>query len=345
MATIIEVVGSREQVVSREDPSYPLKFQVFGDDCFDDAVVRAKVEATIPAYVGTMVYQRYQLHDKGAGNWDVDVYYGRKYPRTPGSLYIHFDYTTEKVRTFTSLSSQYFPALKDPNQVRPDGGYASSDFQSSINFFNAINVKDSGNKRRVEGVEVEDPAFSFTITRLFGPIFPLTQTFISNLKSLRGRVNSDVVKFKVLVGQGVPQGFTPSTPGPPATNSPMTPPAQPSVATTQDPIEFIFQPGELQFHGATGGIDEDTYQEIVLRFSSYENIDFINDFVPNCAGIPNVVKKGFQYLWVAYDENQDSVPGGSGVGGAGGSNRMVPMPRQVNIEDVYRSSPLMPLFS
>lgn len=323
MATLIEIVGSREQLVSTEDPSYPLKLQVFGEDCYDDNVVRTMVEAYIPAFfitgAGSLPFQRYQLHDQGAGNWLVEVYYGRKYPRKPGALYIHFDYTTEKFRTFTSLSSKYYPALKDPNQVKPATGYASTDFQSTINFFKSINVKDSGGKRRVEGVEVEDPAFNFTITRLFGPNYPLTQTFMDNLKALRGKVNADVVQFQVYLIQGITPGY----------------------------ITFYFQPGELQYHGATGGLDEDTHQEVVMRFSSYENIDFVNNFVPNYAGIPNVVKKGFEYIWVAYDEDRDTVtvPGGSGVSGPiGNSGRVVPKPRQVCVETVFREAPLSPLF-
>lgn len=296
-------------MVSRENPSYPLKLQVFGDDCFDDAIVRSLVQAYVPAFIGTMVFDRYQLHDKGAGNWDVDVYYGRKYARTPGDLYIHFDFTTEKFRTFTSISSSYYPAPVTLGTTSP--------LQDTINFFNAINCKDSGSKRRVEGFEVEDPAFNFTITRLFGPEFQLNQSYVNKLKQLRGKVNQDTVAFTVLVGGGL----------------------------FQSAITFTFQPGELQYHGSTGGIDEDTHQEIVMRFSSRENITFGTGGIPNCAGIPGVVKKGFDYLWVAYEEQKDdvTVPGGSGP--IGNSGKIVPRPRQVNVEKVYLSADLMPLFS
>lgn len=305
MATLIEVVGSREQVVSKEDPNYPLKLQVFGDDCFDDAVVRLQVEAYVPAFIGQMVFQRYQLHDQGAGNWLVDVYYGRKYARAPGDMFIHFDYTTEKVRTFTSYSSTYFPAPVTLGTTSP--------LQTAIQFNNCINVKDSGGKRRVEGVEVEDPAFNFTITRLFGPGFPLSQSFIDSLKFLRGKVNETKLTFTVNL----------------------------RTATAYGPITFVFNPGELQFHGATGGIDEDTHQEVVMRFSSYENINFGTGGIPNCAGIPGVSKDGFDYLWVAYDEAQDDVT----VAGIGNSKRIVPRPRQVCVERVFLRASLFPLFA
>jgi hypothetical protein len=306
MGTIIEVVGSREEVVSKEDPSIPLKYLVFGDDTYDPLVVKLLVQGVIPAFIGQMVFRDYRMHDQGAGNWLIEAYYGRKYPRKPGDKYMHFDLTTEKVRTFTSYSSNYFPALTNPTLSGANG----SDFFPTIPFYGAVNVKDSGSKRRVEGVEVEDPAFAFAITRIFGPDFPVTQTFVDNLKALLGKVNSDTITFGINVYTG---------------------------GSTSDTIVMTFQAGELLFHGASGSFDEDTHQEVVMRFSSYQNIQFGTGGIPNCAGVPNVYKPGFDYLWVAYAEEQASLTGGSGW--------MVPKPRQVCVEQVYLHAPLTPLFT
>lgn len=96
----VEMVGSRETVVSVDGPSQELLFTVYGST--DDVEIRAAIEAELqPTIVlasnffgaRTLVIQSYQIRDKGNGVWDGTAKYGLREPRKTGDLILSFDGT------------------------------------------------------------------------------------------------------------------------------------------------------------------------------------------------------------------------------------------------------------
>jgi len=80
----------------------------------------------------------------------------------------------------------------------------------------------------------------------------------------------------------------------------------------------FFQPGEVLFLGASGTQRGDEKWEITFKFACSEN--FNNLSIGNISGIN---KKGWQLVWVYYNEAVES-------------EVLLKKPQQVNVEDVYR---------
>jgi hypothetical protein len=159
----------------------------------------------------------------------------------------------------------------------------------TLNFNNAINV---GKDKKVAGVDVEHPKCSFTVTRVIPQAY-MTQNY-----------------FELLF------------------NRPESPVNGDTVTIWSQGIRINFRPGELLFHGATGGFRESDW-EFVLKFSYSKNL---TNYTFN--GITGIVKDGWDYLWPYQLEEVSSA----------GAKAIIPVTRQVNVERVYRRAPLQPLF-
>ena len=293
MPGIFEIVGSRGHTVSLspDENVRPLHYRIYGTD--DDTVARQLVETTIPAFYDGQRFNRYQLTHEGNGLWMVEVTYGRKKPTS----FLKFDFDTagEKTKLTQSLHSDYYPALD-----------ASGQPQETIDFKNAINVQRSAGKTKVEGVDVGVPAFGFTVSQTFGPETPMDSDFIGLLDTCSWHINNDVIDVTITG------------------------------------IELHAEPGELLFQGATGSqksggnivlaeIGPELEGEVALKFAKSPNItlNMPIELDPTKPGL--VVKRGWDFLWVAYEEDDSG-------------DVIVPTIRQVNVDVVFPSAALSALF-
>ncbi|HMN39746.1 MAG TPA: hypothetical protein PKE29_02805 [Phycisphaerales bacterium] len=83
-----------------------------------------------------------------------------------------------------------------------------------------------------------------------------------------------------------------------------------------------FQPGEVLFLGASGsrrGTDPDDDWEITFRFAASPNASGIS-----VGSISGISKKGWEYLWVRYADQEDT-----------GSHAIVKRPVAAYVERVY----------
>jgi hypothetical protein len=168
MPVIIEKYDSRESNVGIENPSVDLLYVVDGTE--DDVVVRATVEATVPAIYAGLVFQNYRIAHQGGGLWEVSVRYGKKEPKQPGESSFSFDTgggTTHITQSLETVAS-YAPSGEDP----PD-------------FKGAIGV----NNDSVEGTDITIPVYNFKETHYI-PIALITPAYKATLFYLTGKVNA-----------------------------------------------------------------------------------------------------------------------------------------------------------
>ncbi|MGE3806553.1 MAG: hypothetical protein AB7K24_17950 [Gemmataceae bacterium] len=270
MAQIIEKFDSREQTVSEDNPVVDLRYVVTETE--DDAVVRSLVEATIPAFYNSKPFQSYRIVHLGGGVWEVEVRYGKKEPKQPGDWSFHFDTSGGSAKIFQSLNTTAYVAPGD----------------DEIDFQGAIGVTDDGGTRKVEGVEITVPQFSFTATRTLSN--PINPAYLNALEQKTGKVNSDTVILLV------------------------------------DDVSYTFLPGELKFENATGGKKSSEDWEITIKCSAARNRTGIQ-----FGDITGVAKKGWEYIWVYYEDAEDT-------------NTLVKKPRQVMVEQVIEETTLGELF-
>jgi len=281
MTAIIELVGSREKTVGVENPSVTLRYTVAG--ATDDAVVDALVQATVPAFYNGLPFQSYHATDQGNGVWSVEVAYGRRAPRSLGSIKFAFDTTGEKIKQKYSLATASGPYV-------PAGA-------AVIDFKGGINVKKSGEKTEVEGVEITIPKFAFTLETI--TTNPPLGSFVNNLFLKTGTVNSD--DLTITVNTGLPP-----------------------------PLTIDVKTGELLFVGATG--QEQAVENGIPTFQITQRWEFSpNQVGLTIGGITDIVKRGWDYLWVSYEPEVSN-------------NKFVQKPRQVNVDQVYRMTSHADLF-
>lgn len=100
------------------------------------------------------------------------------------------------------------------------------------------------------------------------------------------------------------------------------------VGRTNANAFLSFAAGELLFVGASGSrrAKQDDW-ELTFKFDASPNISDIT-----IGDITGISKLGFDYLWVAYEADEDD-----------DAKIVKPQPRQVNVERVYRSADFSPL--
>ncbi|GIW91248.1 MAG: hypothetical protein KatS3mg109_1680 [Pirellulaceae bacterium] len=172
MPTIFERATSRQTSVGPEHETVDLLYGVKGTE--DDSVVRALVEATIPAFFQGLLFQEYRLEHLGGGVWDVVVTYARKEPKETGESTFSFDTSggTQKITQSLQTVGKHAP----PGEIAPD-------------FHGAINVTSDS----VEGVEITMPVYNWTET-WYLPDSQVTPTYKANIFALTGRVNNAVFR-------------------------------------------------------------------------------------------------------------------------------------------------------
>lgn len=120
----------------------------------------------------------------------------------------------------------------------------------------------------------------------------ISQEYINQLHQLASHVNSDVVTLNI------------------------------------DGVKFTFQPGELKFKGAEGAKRNGFGDwEITLNWEASPNRQDIT-----VGTITNIIKDGWDYLWVRYQTTTDDT-----------TNALIQTPQYVYVEEVYPRSPLGPL--
>jgi hypothetical protein len=251
MPVIIEKYDSRESTVGVENPSVDLLYVVDGTE--DDAIVRATVEATIPAIYAGLVFQNYRIAHQGGGLWEVSVRYGKKEPKEPGESSFSFDTgggTTHITQSLQTINS-YAPPGEDP----PD-------------FKGAIGV----NNDSVEGTDITIPVYNFKETHYI-PIALVTPAYKAALFYLTGKVNAAPFKG--------------------------------------------FAPGEVLFQGASGSQRGQEDWEITFSFAASPNATGLT-----VGDITGIEKKGWEYLWVRYQDAEDA-------------DVLVKQPAAVYVEQVY----------
>jgi hypothetical protein len=92
-------------------------------------------------------------------------------------------------------------------------------------------------------------------------------------------------------------------------------------------VEITFAPGELLYLGATGSLKYQGEAEITLKFVGEANVTGLT-----FGGITGVAKKGHEYLWVYTDQTE-------------GATKLIPTPRQVNVERIYPTAALSGLLA
>lgn len=245
---IIEKFDGRETTVGIDNPPVDLIYVVDGTE--SDAVVRATVEATIPAMYAGLVIQNYHIAHQGGGLWEVTVRYGKREPKQPGESSFSFDTGGGTTHITQSLQT----VAKYPEDA-PD-------------FKGAIGV----NNNSVEGTDITIPVYHFKETHYI-PVPLVTPVYKATLFALTGKVNAAPFKG--------------------------------------------FAPGEVLFLGASGSQRGQDDWEITFSFAAS----------PNATGLPigditGIDKKGWEYLWVRYQDVEDE-------------NVLVKQPAAVYVEQVY----------
>jgi hypothetical protein len=210
-------VTVREKFDSRsgDDEQIDLLFVIEGTN--DDAVARAALAAEAPTTFNGLVRQKPSIEPLGENLWDGRVRYVKdsyEQPQTGDSAF-SFDTTggTQHITQSKANIAKYAPS----GQTAPDFG-------------GAIGVTHDN----VEGVDITVPVFAFNKTRYIDPS-DMTQSYITALYALTGKVNSTVLNIDV------------------------------------DGVTLTFQPGECLFLGATGGKRKQDDWEINFRFAGSPN--------------------------------------------------------------------------
>lgn len=302
MAIILEASNSQE-VQGKPGETTPdsaiLRFHLF--DCFTEAEAHLLVEAEVPAYFRRLPIQDYRLMPKGAGAYDAEVNYAKKEPRKAGTITLNFDTGEQTVKLTHSLKSTYYGKPDEPI-IGADGrqeldGNGNPRFRKfpKKDFHNAINVRTKNGKHTIEGTEIRTGNYAFTVTRVFGADeTKFRDKILGALESTAWHINRDD-----MVGVQI-QGILHNWPA-----------------------------GCLLFQGATGSIGGDGQPEIQGKFG------FSPGFADRTiAGIPEVSKRGWDYLWVVWEEELDPE-----------SQSLTPKPYQVCVEQVYEEADLMVLFT
>jgi hypothetical protein len=162
-----------------------------------------------------MVLQALDITRRADFIFDGSARYGTRERKKPGDAEFSFDTGggTQHVSNSLSTTGKFAPA-----------GQTAPDFKQLIGV-----TADS-----VEGVDVQVPAFSFTVTRYMAS-GDLSSGYVSSLYNLTGCVNTDTVNLNV------------------------------------DGVQLTFQPGELLFMGATGRKRGQDDWEVTLHFSASQN--------------------------------------------------------------------------
>ena len=261
---IWEKAESREQTIGPDSPEYVLLYGVLGTE--DDGQVRQIVQEEIPAYVGHLAFQNYNLTPLGGGAWDVEVRYAQKdhtgpdsptqggatdgtggekdgkdqgKPSSAKSWEFSFDTSGGTHKLLKSLATRHYNASMIDH----------------VDYAGAILVK----KEDVEGVDVTIPNFAFTIKASITP--PLNAEWLYAMYRMTGKVNSKAVGIY----------------------------ARGTILT--------FKAGELHCQGATGSVKEDGDWEVSLKIAASENVTGLT-----IEGITGIEKKGWEFLWVRYKD-------------------------------------------
>lgn len=94
------------------------------------------------------------------------------------------------------------------------------------------------------------------------------------------------------------------------------------VGTTNNALWYTFAAGELLFLGSSGEIDPTVPTDIQYHFAASQNVTGLS-----IGDIASITKKGHQYLWVAFEEEDDS-----------SAKKLVTRPLSANVETVYGES-------
>jgi hypothetical protein len=161
--TIDERYDSREATES-EDPTTELLYVVQGTD--DDALVKALVAATAPAFYDGLRRDSLAISTVGGGVWECAV----RYVKLESDSQFTFDtgggaqHVTQSLATAGSYAA--------PDEIAPD-------------FHGAIGV----NQDQIEGTDVTVPVYNFTETHYIDD-FLVTGAYKATLFFLTGRVNN-----------------------------------------------------------------------------------------------------------------------------------------------------------
>lgn len=238
--TIFEKADSREQTVGPDGPDVTLRYGVVGSE--EDWAVRLAVESQIPAYFNRLPIQNYQLTPQGGGCWDVEVKYAQKHhdgadsptgkgetdgtggdgketgeQGKPRSWEFSFDTSGGKHKLMQSYETR---------------SYVASELDR-VDMGGQIEVKSSGDGAKAEGVEVQIPAFAFTLKASVKP--PLNPAWLQALYRITGSINSARVGINV---RGTP---------------------------------LVFEAGELLCEGTNGSVSQEGEWELTLKLVASQN--------------------------------------------------------------------------
>jgi len=149
-------------------------------------------------------------------------------------------------------------------------------------FDGAIGVGENG----VEGVDVEVPSFSFSVTYHVAPA-DMTSGYVMSLYNLTGKVNN-----------------------------------APFAVTPDIGVTLSFAAGEVLFRGASGSKRPSGNWEIVGQFAASPNETGLS-----VGSITGIEKKGWEYLWVLYDEVEDQTV-----------KSLIQKPVAAYVEQVYKTA-------
>ncbi len=269
--SVNEAYASPQLSVDAEKGTAEIKFLVEGTDD-PIAASQALAAAVATSYAG-MVLQSLDITRRSDFVFDGSARYGTRERKKPGDAEFSFDTAggTQHITNSLSTSGKFAAA-----------GETAPDFKQLIGV-----TADS-----VEGVDVQVPAFSFTVTRYMAS-GDLTTGYVSSLYNRTGCVNNDQVSLNV------------------------------------DGVQLTFKAGELLFMGASGRKRGQDDWEVTLHFSASQNRD---NFTVGDITISS--KKGWEYLWIRYDDRVDN-----------GAKRLVKVPVAAYVEKVYHESALSGLLA
>lgn len=211
--TVNEAYSSPQLSVDVEKGSAEIKFLVEGTD--DPIAASTALAAAVSTTYAGLVLQSLDITRKADFIFDGSARYGTRERKKTGEAEFSFDTGggTQHISNSLATSGKFAPA-----------GQTAPDFKTLIGV-----TADS-----VEGVDVQVPSFSFTVTRYMAS-GDLTTDYVSSLYNRTGCVNTDDVDLNV------------------------------------DGVSLSFDPGELLFMGATGRKRGKEDWEVTLHFSASQN--------------------------------------------------------------------------
>lgn len=171
---IVEHYGSRAATLAEDASrsSYRLAYRVLGSE--DDAEVRARVEATLPAYYAGMRFQQYSIEHQGGGVWIAEAQYAVYIPKTEGESVFTFD---------TTGGTQHITQSKETTGLYSATGQAAPSFEGAIGV----------NGDSVEGCDITVPVYAYEETH-YVPHAAVTEAYRSVILALTGKVNAAAFK-------------------------------------------------------------------------------------------------------------------------------------------------------